>query len=143
MATRIVREVSFTGVGVGSFHTLATDYARKYGVGNRLPFDNALNWYLHQFAELGLFGSVGWIAWIIVFIRTLLVPPVPAVVMTPTGLLRCVLVAFGIASLLGYMPRIRKCSSLSGLIPSGSLPLCPVLLQRTFQERRVFGGTYG
>ena len=101
VAARMVQEVSFTGVGVGSFHTLATDYARKYGVGNRLPFDNALNWYLHQFAELGLFGSVGWMAWIIVFVCTLLRPPAPAMAMTPTSLLRWVLVAFGIASLLG------------------------------------------
>ncbi len=100
-AACMLKEVPLTGIGVGSFHTLLNDYARKYGIGRRLPFDNALNWYLHQFAELGLLGSVGWVTWIIVFIRTLLCSPAPAAVATPVGMLKCLLVAFGIASLLG------------------------------------------
>jgi hypothetical protein len=101
IATRMVAEVPLTGVGLGSFNILLNDYARKYHLGNRLPFDNALNWYIHQFAELGLLGSMGWVLWIIVFIRTLLRPPATGGAALPAGILRCLLVAFGMASLVG------------------------------------------
>jgi hypothetical protein len=61
-AVWMIREYPLAGIGVGSFHQLAPDffYERTTSV---IPPDNAQNWYRHQLAELGLLGSVGWIAW--------------------------------------------------------------------------------
>ncbi len=99
----MIEEVPLTGVGLGSFNTLLIDYMYRDGTANQIdvPFENASNWYLHQFAEQGLLGSLGWVIWIIVFIRSLLWPRAPGVGALPAGILKCMLVAFGIASLVG------------------------------------------
>ena len=44
---------------------LVRDYARMYG-GPSVP-DNAQNWYRHQLTEFGVVGSLGWIAWVLLF----------------------------------------------------------------------------
>lgn len=59
----LIREFPVSGVGVGSYHALAIDYSRRYGVDEVRP-DNAQNWFRHQLAELGVIGSLGWILWI-------------------------------------------------------------------------------
>jgi hypothetical protein len=73
-------EAPLGGIGLGSFNVVATDFMRKYGMqyygSDTLPFENALNWYVHQFVELGLLGCIAWGLWIGVFIRTLLLPSV-------------------------------------------------------------------
>jgi O-antigen ligase len=101
LAARITADTPLTGIGLGSFNVLANDYARKYGMAETLNFDNALNWYAHQLSELGLLGSVAWVVWIIVFVRTLLLPPVNGTVTIPALLLKVLLVGFGLASLFG------------------------------------------
>jgi hypothetical protein len=66
VATYLIREFPLFGVGVASFHGLATHY---YSIltGVYLPPDNAQNWYRHQLVEYGLIGSVGWILWVVLF----------------------------------------------------------------------------
>lgn len=60
-ATAMIAKFPLFGVGVGSFQTLLPAFA-----GPRQA-DNAQNWYRHQFAEVGLIGSLPWIAWVIAF----------------------------------------------------------------------------
>jgi hypothetical protein len=95
-----VRDYPWTGVGIGSFNWMASDYWRVLA-NDRLPFDNAQNWWRHQFAELGIVGALpiviwsGLVAWI-AFARR-----------GPTGhrveasTVRGLLIGIGIASLFG------------------------------------------
>ena len=62
VATRMVRDYPLTGVGIGSFNWMAPDYWRTLA-NDRLPFDNAQNWWRHQLAELGLVASLPVIVW--------------------------------------------------------------------------------
>lgn len=59
----LIRDFPVSGVGIGSYHALAIDYSRYYGV-DRVRPDNAQNWFRHQLAELGILGSLGWVLWI-------------------------------------------------------------------------------
>jgi hypothetical protein len=56
IALRMTREYPLTGVGIGSYRTLAPDYWRAMA-NDALPLDNAQNWWRHQIAELGVFGG--------------------------------------------------------------------------------------
>jgi hypothetical protein len=62
VATRMVRDYPLTGVGVGSFNWMAPDYWRAMAH-DKLPFDNAQNWWRHQVAELGLIASLPILIW--------------------------------------------------------------------------------
>lgn len=62
IAHGLIRAFPLAGVGVGTFHAVAIDAGRRYGIGTMKP-DNAQNWFRHQLAELGLLGSLGWIVW--------------------------------------------------------------------------------
>ena len=67
VAIDLIRQFPFFGVGIGSFNLLVRDhYYLMTGVRTLFP-DNAQNWYRHQFAELGLVGSIGWILWVVSF----------------------------------------------------------------------------
>jgi hypothetical protein len=44
------------------FETLLPDFSFEYDL-YRYWKDNAQSWYRNQLAELGLLGSVGWLAW--------------------------------------------------------------------------------
>ena len=100
VATRMIRDYPVIGIGVGSFNWMAADYWRMMA-NERLPFDNAQNWWRHQVAELGIVGSlpvVLWsflIAWLVFTRRT---PPDHRI---ETATLRGLLIGLGIASLLG------------------------------------------
>ena len=94
-ATLMIRERPLVGVGVGTFNMLSTDYTAL--AGSRETFDNAQNWYRHQFAELGLVGSVGWALFVGLF-AALLARTRGDV---PATLVKGALVAFGAVSLLG------------------------------------------
>jgi hypothetical protein len=56
IALRMTREFPLTGVGAGSYRIIAPDYGRAL-LNDALPPDNAQNWWRHQIAELGVFGS--------------------------------------------------------------------------------------
>jgi hypothetical protein len=100
VATRMVRDYPLTGVGVGSFNWMAPDYWRAMAH-DKLPFDNAQNWWRHQVAELGVIASLPiliWsclIAWLVVTRRS---RPGARI---ETGTLRGLLFGVGAASLLG------------------------------------------
>jgi len=93
-AARMIARYPMVGIGVGSFHERAAEFA-----GHDLPPDNAQNWYRHQLAELGLVGSLGWIVFLGSFgwwvVRPRRGEPPAA---WPT---RGVLIGVGLVSLLG------------------------------------------
>jgi hypothetical protein len=98
-ATAMIRQYPLSGVGVGSFHLLVSDFAALSSPGGGLPPDNAQNWYRHELAELGLLGSLGWIVWVVGFAAFVLrrrasSPPAAWTV-------RGMLLAFAMISLLG------------------------------------------
>jgi hypothetical protein len=99
-AGAMLREVPLTGVGSGMYYVLVSDYGLRY-LGDPLHFDNAQNWYLHQLAELGILGSVGWIVWIVIWVRTVLFRPARPEAQFPAGVLKGLLVLFGLSSLIG------------------------------------------
>jgi hypothetical protein len=101
IALHTAAEYPFSGVGPGSFNTLSIDLARRYGVPAHRPFENALNWFLHQLAELGLLGSVGWLGWIVVFATLLVRQRAPDETRRRAAILKCLLITFGVASLFG------------------------------------------
>jgi hypothetical protein len=86
----------FVGVGVGGAQTLMRPYARAT-LGTDLPPDNAQNWYRHQFAELGLLGSPGWILWVLLAFAALISGRTPAD-RPDIGVIRWILIAFGLIS---------------------------------------------
>ena len=96
-STAMIREFPWFGVGVGSFQNLLPEFAAP--LGDRLPPDNAQNWYRHQLAEFGLFGSLAWIAWVVLFAAFVLKGGKGAPSAAWTG--RGVLVAFALISLVG------------------------------------------
>lgn len=100
VATRMIRDYPLTGIGIGSFNWMAADYWRMMA-NQRLPFDNAQNWWRQQVVELGIVGAlpvVLWsmlVAWLVLTRRT-----------TPrnrleAATLRGLLIGLGITSLFG------------------------------------------
>jgi hypothetical protein len=99
-AVRMFSEFPLAGVGVGSYHYLVTDYMSLM-INTHYYADNAQNWYRHQLAEFGLLGSVGWIAWVVVFGMALVRPAARPEYRFKANLVRASLLAFGLMSLLG------------------------------------------
>jgi hypothetical protein len=99
VATRMIGESPWFGVGLGSFHLLVSDFAQLAWPGFILPSDNAQNWYRHQIAELGLVGSLGWILWVVGFAWFVVRPRAGA--LPSIWVARGMLLAFGAVSLLG------------------------------------------
>lgn len=96
LAVAMFREFPAFGVGVGGYHLMLNDFIHE---GERLIPDNAQNWYRHQLVELGIVGSLGWIAWLAAFgwfvlARHTSAPDVAVVV-------RGVLIGFALISLVG------------------------------------------
>lgn len=99
-AILMLKEHPAAGVGVGTFHTLVHDFA-KAASGKDIVPDNAQSWYRHQLAELGLLGSLPWLAWCVVFAFTLFSRTAGTSDRFSIGVLRGSLAGFGIISLLG------------------------------------------
>jgi hypothetical protein len=100
-AWRMIEEFPGFGVGVGSFHHLVLDYSRLPGGGGSIPIDNAQNWYRHQLAEFGLVGSLGWIAWTLLFASFVLRPSRSSQTRSAAGAVRGGLIAIALISTLG------------------------------------------
>jgi hypothetical protein len=98
-AIEMVKEHPWAGTGVGTFHTLVHDFAKQLS-GLDLDPDNAQSWFRHNLAELGVLGSLPWLAWCLVFGASLLSPTRGAADRFSTGVLRGALLAFGFASLM-------------------------------------------
>lgn len=99
-AALMIRESPLVGIGVGAFHFLVHDYSMRATYIRPGP-DNAQNWYRHQFAELGVLGSVPWIVWLALF-GALVVRSRRVALASPlaSGLLSA-LIGFALASLVG------------------------------------------
>jgi len=61
-AVEMIQSHPWFGVGLGSFPLIAGDYSFSH-LGGPLAPDNAQNWIRHYLAELGIVGSLGWMAW--------------------------------------------------------------------------------
>ena len=99
-ATRMIADSPLVGVGVGSFRLVVPDVAHQLGHGRLRP-DNAQNWFRHQVAEFGVIGGLGWVLWVAMFLRLLVVGRPVEGGGVPANLVRGALVAFGLASLVG------------------------------------------
>jgi hypothetical protein len=100
VALRMIRDYPLTGVGIGSFNWMATDYWRLIAH-DRLPFDNAQNWWRHQVVELGILGSLPLIAWSLLIAWLVFTRRSPAANRVETATLRGLLIGVGLASMLG------------------------------------------
>jgi O-antigen ligase/polysaccharide polymerase Wzy-like membrane protein len=100
VALRMIRDYPLTGVGIGSFNWMATDYWRLIAH-DRLPFDNAQNWWRHQVVELGIVGSLPLIAWSLLIAWLVFTRRSPAANRVETATLRGLLIGVGLASMLG------------------------------------------
>ena len=99
-AMRMVGDHPLQGVGVGGFHTLVRDYGVLVTHHDLAP-DNAQNWYRHILAEFGLIGSLGALAWAVLMARRLLSKRAAHSDDAAARVLRGILIAFGLLSLLG------------------------------------------
>jgi hypothetical protein len=100
VATQMIRDYPAVGVGIGSFNWMASDYWRVIAH-DRLPFDNAQNWWRHQIAELGIVGSLPIVLWSVLIAWLVLTRRSPVRNRVEAATLRGLLVGLGIASLLG------------------------------------------
>ena len=100
VATRMIRDYPLTGVGIGSFNWMAVDYWREMA-NERLPFDNAQNWWRHQVVELGIVGSLPVILWSILVAWLVLTRRTPPQNRIEAATLRGLLIGVGITSLVG------------------------------------------
>ena len=100
VATRMVRDYPLTGVGAGSFNWMAPDYWRVMA-NDKLPFDNAQNWWRHQVAELGLIASLPILLWSLLIAWLAITRRAPPDARVETQTLRGLLLGIGAASLLG------------------------------------------
>jgi O-antigen ligase len=100
VATRMIRDYPVTGVGIGSFNWMAADYWRLMA-NERLPFDNAQNWWRHQVVELGILGALPVVLWSLLVAWLVLTRPRPPDNRIEAQTLRGLLIGLGIASLLG------------------------------------------
>ena len=124
-AIEMVKEHPVSGAGVGSFHTLVRDFSVASG-GKELTPDNAQSWYRHHLAELGVLGSVPWLAWCVVFAITLLSRPTGPGDRFAIGVLRGSLVGFAFISLMA--------------MPGQSLPVVLTFWTLAFWFTTVKGG---
>jgi hypothetical protein len=101
VASQLISQFPFFGVGVGSFHILVPDYYFLLTRSVFLRADNAQNWYRHQLAELGLVGSAGWILWIVTFGWFMLSAAPPPRTRVASTIVKGMLLAIALVSLVG------------------------------------------
>ncbi|MDP2318560.1 MAG: O-antigen ligase family protein [Acidobacteriota bacterium] len=140
-AVQMIKEYPLSGTGIGSFHTLVNDFSVTVNGWPLVP-DNAQSWYRHMLAELGVLGSLPWIAWCAVFGWTLFSRPPPSADRFAVGVLRATLAAFGVISMMG-MPG----QSLPVALTFWTLAFWFVLEHGTHEEARpwsraVWGATF-
>ena len=100
VAARMIRDYPLTGIGIGSFNWMASDYWRVMA-NDRLPFDNAQNWWRHQIVELGFVGSLPVIAWSLLIAWLVFTRRTPPANRVETATIRGLLIGLGVASMLG------------------------------------------
>lgn len=105
----MVRQFPLSGIGVGSFNHLFTDYAFVL-VTDRAHMDNAQSWYRHQLAELGVLGSLGWLIWLPMFAWLLARTRGNGDDRFPAGVVKGVLLGVGIVSLVSMPTQVLPVS---------------------------------
>ena len=111
-AIEMVMEHPIDGVGIGVFHTVVHDFAtlRGYTGADAIPTDNAQNWFRHNIAELGIIGSLPLLWWCVVLGYAMFSRPPGGRLRQGSGaqgdrlsfgLLRAVIIGFGMASIFG------------------------------------------
>lgn len=93
----MIKEHPVDGVGVGTFHALSYDFGKLRGY--FLVPDNAQMWFRHVIAEFGIVGALPMLWWCVVLAGVMWSPP--AGDRLSFGLLRGVLLGFGVASTFG------------------------------------------
>jgi len=96
-SVQMLKESPVVGVGPGSFHILFPDYAYLVS-GLWADPDNAQSWYRHQLAELGILGSLGWIALAVSIGALLIVARPRAGYESEAGIVRGAIVAVALVS---------------------------------------------
>lgn len=99
-AVQMIRESPWVGIGVGSFHSLVGFYSRISDPASGVGPDNAQNWFRHQLAELGLIGSLGWMAMVGMLLISLARRP-PGRHAARSVMIAGAVVGLGLASMLG------------------------------------------
>jgi hypothetical protein len=99
-ALQMIAEHPLVGVGVGGFNYQHGEVLYRLNRTERPP-DNAQNWYREQLAELGLVGSLGWIAWLIMFIWMLVRCPDASGQHVMAGAVKGAILGLAAASMLG------------------------------------------
>jgi O-antigen ligase len=97
---RAISEHPWTGVGIGAFNQLATDYS-YVATGALIPPDNAQNWWRHQIAELGVLGAAPGIVFSLLIALVLWRGTASGERRHAAMVIRWVLVGIGIISLFG------------------------------------------
>jgi hypothetical protein len=100
VATQMLKDYPWTGVGIGSFNWLASDYWRVLAH-DRLPFDNAQNWWRHELVELGMVGALPVLLWSLVLAAIVFMRRAPPEARIEAATLRGLLIGIGAASMLG------------------------------------------
>jgi hypothetical protein len=109
---RLIREFPLFGIGVGAYNLVVVDFARSIGYVS-IVSDNAQNWFRHQFVELGIVGSLGWMAWTLLFAFLIVAGrPRASSSRSVTNIVRSLPVLFLIVSLVG-MPAMNAQASIT------------------------------
>jgi hypothetical protein len=114
-ALQMVAQHPFVGVGVGGFYYQFRDVLYRMNRNSERPLDNAQNWYRQQLAELGLVGSLGWIAWLAMFTWMLARCPDPEGSRVKAGAAKGAVFGLATASLFG-MPTQDTAASISFVV---------------------------
>jgi hypothetical protein len=114
VAMRMVAEHPLVGVGVGGFHFQFGDLLYRINRTGRPP-DNAQNWYRQQLAEFGVLGSMGWIAWMVMFVWMLARRPDADKRSVIAGAAKGAILGLAAASLLG-MPTQDTAASITFVV---------------------------
>ena len=104
VSMRMIKRYPVGGVGLGGFEALFSDFAYVRN-GSRFWNDNAQSWFRSELAELGLVGSLGWIVWLLMFMRTMWRKPDDAARAPEGVMVKSALIAVGLVSAVAMPTR--------------------------------------
>ena len=114
-----IAEYPVSGVGVGAFNLLSSDYAFSLG-GRAIQPDNAQNWWRHQLAELGLAGGAAALLLSLVLAAMVISTPPRSEWAAASAVIKALLSGLALASLVG-LPTQHPVLSLTAAVLAYSL----------------------
>lgn len=99
-AASAISEYPVSGVGVGAFTLLSSDYAFAVS-GRAIQPDNAQNWWRHQLVELGAAGGVAALLLSLVLAIAIARTPPRAEWSAAAAVVKAILIGLGLSSLVG------------------------------------------